>query len=62
MSQSEARTSYENLKNEMGGSDTEAWAAETERLTSELHGKKAVAGKKRGESGGDVAKVMDQGQ
>jgi hypothetical protein len=46
----------------MGGSDSEAWTAETKRLTSVLRGKKVAAGKKMGESGGDVAKVMEQTQ
>lgn len=44
----------------MGGSDTEAWAAETERLTSQHREKKVATGKKKGESGGDVGKLMDQ--
>ncbi|KAF9509263.1 hypothetical protein BS47DRAFT_1365376 [Hydnum rufescens UP504] len=59
---SEARNSYAKLKNDMGGSDTEAWVAETEHLTSELRGRKTAVGKKKGESGGDVAKLMEQTQ
>ncbi|KAF9510179.1 hypothetical protein BS47DRAFT_1396178 [Hydnum rufescens UP504] len=62
VSKSEARNSYAKLKKHMGSSDTEAWAAETERLTSELHGRKTAVGKKKGESGGDVAKLMEQTQ
>jgi hypothetical protein len=62
VSKSEAHKSYAKLKNDMGRSDTEAWAAEMKCLTSELHGKKAAAGKKKGESGGDVAKLMEQTQ
>jgi hypothetical protein len=54
--------SYAKLKNDMGRGDTEAWAAEMECLTSELCGKKAVAGKKKGELEGDVAKLMEQTQ
>ncbi|KAF9520235.1 hypothetical protein BS47DRAFT_1452012 [Hydnum rufescens UP504] len=59
---SEAHNSYAKLKNDMGGSDTEAWVAEMEHLTSELHGRKTAVGKKKGESGGDVAKLMEQTQ
>ncbi|KAF9510558.1 hypothetical protein BS47DRAFT_1407607 [Hydnum rufescens UP504] len=62
VSKSEARNSYAKLKNDMGGSDTEAWAAETECLTSELCGRKTAVGKKKGESGGDVVKLMEQTQ
>ena len=62
MSKSEARKSYTKLKNDMCGSDTEAWAVETECMTSELRGKKVLAGKKKGESGGDVVKLMEQMQ
>jgi hypothetical protein len=62
VSKSEACKSYAKLKNDIGGSNTEAWAAEMECLTSELHGKKAAEGKKKGESGGDVAKLMEQTQ
>ncbi|KAF9511882.1 hypothetical protein BS47DRAFT_1363523 [Hydnum rufescens UP504] len=62
VSKSEARNSYAKLKNNMGSSDTEAWAAEMEHLMSELRGRKTVVGKKKGESGGDVAKLMEQTQ
>ncbi|KAF9507285.1 hypothetical protein BS47DRAFT_1366746 [Hydnum rufescens UP504] len=62
VSKSEAHNLYAKLKNDMGGSDTEAWAAEMERLTSELCGRKTAVGKKKGESGGDVAKLMEQTQ
>ncbi|KAF9504494.1 hypothetical protein BS47DRAFT_1368740 [Hydnum rufescens UP504] len=62
VSKSEVRNLYAKLKNDMGGSDTEAWAAEMEHLTSELRGRKTVVGKKKGESGGDVAKLMEQTQ
>ncbi|KAF9518059.1 hypothetical protein BS47DRAFT_1389255 [Hydnum rufescens UP504] len=62
VSKSEACNSYAKLKNDMGGSDTEAWVAETECLTSELRGRKTAVGKKKGESGGDVAKLMEQTQ
>ncbi|KAF9508033.1 hypothetical protein BS47DRAFT_1398156 [Hydnum rufescens UP504] len=62
VSKSEAHNLYAKLKNDMGSSDTEAWAAETEHLTSELRGRKTVVGKKKGESGGDVAKLMEQTQ
>ncbi|KAF9508411.1 hypothetical protein BS47DRAFT_1365952 [Hydnum rufescens UP504] len=62
VSKSEACNSYAKLKNDMGGSDTEAWAAEMERLMSELCGRKTAVGKKKGESGGDVVKLMEQTQ
>ena len=56
------RKAYELLKYDMGGSNSEMWTAEVEQLRSEHSGKKAEAGRKLGQSGGDVAKLMEVAQ
>jgi hypothetical protein len=50
---------YNNPKEEFGGSDNEAWIEKSEGFKTELCNVKTIIGKKTGESGGDMARLMD---
>jgi hypothetical protein len=54
-----AQETYNNLKEEFGGSNNEAWIEKSEGFKTKLHNAKTAIGKKTGESGEDVARLMD---
>ena len=54
-----AQDTYNNLKEEFGGSNNKGWIEKSKGFKSELCNAKTAIGKKTGESGGDVARLMD---